>query len=93
MAWREADAVLVLVEVDPGIDLDLVHTWVTRLVPLVSAGRAGPELLTTVASLVRENGLEMPFALLEGADRSDESLGRPAPMAEDREALEAVQLR
>ena len=72
-----------LVEVDPGIHLDIVRTWVNRIVPLVSAGRANAELLSTIAGLVAEAGLEMPFALLEGADRSDQTLGQPAPMAGD----------
>ena len=92
-AWDEADLVLVLVEVDPGIDLRIVRTWVNRLVPLVSAGRASRELLSTIAGLVEKSGLEMPFALLEGADRSDQTLGLPAPITEDRNVLGAVQAR
>jgi hypothetical protein len=75
--WGEADVVLALVEIDPGIDLDLLGTWVSQLVPLVSAGRASHELLTTVAALVDGADLAMPFALLEGVDRADHTLGRP----------------
>ena len=70
-----------------------MRTWVNRLVPLVSAGRADRELLTTIAGLVAETGLEMPFALLEGADPSDQTLGQPAPITEDRDELAAVQSR
>lgn len=92
-AWYEADLVLVLVEVDPGIDLDIVRTWVNRIVPLVTAGRASLELLSTIAGLVAQAGVEMPFALLEGADRSDQTLGQPAPIVEDRDELAAVQSR
>ena len=92
-AWDEADLVLALVEVDPGIDLDIVRTWVNRIVPLVSAGRASGELLSTIAGLIKKSGLEMPFALLEGADRSDQTLGYPAPIAESRDELGAVQAR
>jgi hypothetical protein len=91
--WEAADLVLALVEVDPGIDLDILQTWVNRVVPLVSAGRASRELLTTISGLVAESGLEMPFALLEGADRSDQSFGHPTPVTEDRDALAAVQSR
>ena len=90
-AWDEADLVLVLVEVDPGIHLDSVRSWVNRIVPLVTAGRANGELLSTIAGLVAQAGVEMPFALLEGADRSDQTFGQPAPMAEDRDELAAVQ--
>jgi hypothetical protein len=92
-AWDQAELVLVLVEVDPGINLDIVRTWVNRIVPLVTAGRANGELLSTIAGLVAQAGLEMPFALLEGADRSDQTLGQPAPMAEDHDELAAAQSR
>ena len=64
-----------------------------RIVPLVTAGRANGELLSTIAGLVAQAGLEMPFALLEGADRSDQTLGQPAPMAEDHDELAAAQSR
>ena len=90
-AWNEADLVLVLVEVDPGFDLQVLRTWVSAVVPLVSAGRASGELLSTIAGLVAEAGLDMPFALLEGADRSDQTLGRPAPIIEDPSELAEVQ--
>jgi capsular polysaccharide biosynthesis protein len=81
--WEGADVVLALVELDPGIDLDLLGTWVSRVVPLVSAGRASAELLAAIAGFVEESGLEMPFALLEGADRSDRSSGRPEPTLQE----------
>jgi hypothetical protein len=58
----------------------MVQTWVNRIVPLVTAGRVNRELLSTIAGLVTQAGLEMPFALLEGADRSDQTLGQPAPV-------------
>jgi len=92
-AWEDAELVLALVELDPGIDLDILRTWANRIVPLVSAGRAGRELLTTVAGLAAQTGLDMPFALLEGADRSDESLGHATPLPEERDELGAVESR
>ena len=94
VAWKEADLVLALVEVDPGFDLDILRTWVSTVVPLVSAGRASGELLSTIAQLVRETGIDMPFALLEGADPKDRSLGQPTRVDEDRdEPTAAVQSR
>ncbi len=90
-AWYEADLVLVLVEVDPGIHLDILRTWVNRIIPLVTAGRVNSELLSTIAGLVAQAGLEMPFALLEGADRSDQTLGQPVPTAENHDELASVQ--
>lgn len=92
-AWEDAELVLALVELDPGIDLDLLRTWVNRIVPLVSAGRAGGELLTTIAALVEQAGIEMPFALLEGADLGDESLGHAGPTTEEHDELGAVESR
>lgn len=48
--------------------------------PLVSAGRASRELLRTVAGMVASAQLEMPFALVEGVDRSDETSGAVEPL-------------
>ncbi|MGN6752857.1 MAG: hypothetical protein ACTHJJ_09920 [Intrasporangium sp.] len=87
-AWEEADVVLALVEVDPGIDVDNLASWVRRVVPLVSAGRSTAELLETTGELVRAAGLALPFAMMLGCDSTDESLGLVAPSAG-----EAVQAR
>ena len=78
--WDEADVALVLVEMDPGLDIDTFTTWTSRIVPLVSAGRASRELLRTVAGMVASAQLDMPFALVEGVDRSDESFGAAEPL-------------
>lgn len=93
VAWKDADLVLALVEVDPGFDLNILRTWVAAVVPLVSAGRASGELLSTIAQLVTAAGIDMPFALLEGGDLRDRSLGHPARVDEDRDELLAVQSR
>ncbi len=78
--WDDADVALVLVEMDPGLDIDTFTTWTSRIVPLVSAGRASRELLRTVAGMVASAGLDMPFALVEGVDRSDETSGAAEPL-------------
>jgi hypothetical protein len=93
LLWAGADVVLALVELDPGIDLDLLGTWVSQVVPLVSAGRASRELLAAIAAFVEESGLEMPFGLLEGADRSDRSSGHPEPTAQEPMLAERVESR
>jgi hypothetical protein len=85
--WGRSDVVLALVEVDPGLDLGLLPTWVGRIVPLVTAGRAGAELLTTVATLLEESGVELPFALLERADRRDRALGHPPSDVEEPQTV------
>lgn len=73
--WEAADVVLVLAEVNPGIDAENLTTWVSQVVPLVTAGQSTPELLETTAELVRAAGLALPFALMVGSDDTDESLG------------------
>lgn len=73
--WESADVVLALVEVDPGIDAEQLATWVDRVVPLVTAGAPTAELLSTTADLLRGAGLRLPFAMMVGCDRLDQSLG------------------
>ena len=86
-AWDCADTVLVLLEVDPGIDVDHLATWVDQVVPLVSAGASTAELLSTTGDLVREAGLALPFAMMVGCDATDESLGRVRPAEDGVEAV------
>jgi hypothetical protein len=78
-SWDDADVVLALVEVDPGIDVVQLGTWVEQVVPLVSAGRSTAELLETTGELVRAAALTLPFAMMVGCDETDESLGRTIP--------------
>jgi len=73
--WSTADVVLVLAEVDPGIDAENLATWVSQVVPLVTAGLSTPELLESTGELVRAAGLSLPFALMVGSDPSDQSAG------------------
>ena len=84
--WDAADVVLALVEVDPGIDVENLTSWVEQVVPLVSAGRSTAELLQTTAELIRAAGLTLPFALMVGSDDTDESLGRVDRHEETRTA-------
>jgi capsular polysaccharide biosynthesis protein len=78
-AWDSADVVLTLAEVDPAVGVDHLKSWADQVVLLVTAGRSSAERLRTTAGLVRSSGLKLPFAVLVGADRTDESLGLPDP--------------
>ncbi|HET7822298.1 MAG TPA: hypothetical protein VFL10_12315 [Ornithinibacter sp.] len=78
-ASNDADVMLVLVEVDPGMDLDNLASWVDRVVPLVTAGRTRAELLTTIADVVHAAGIDLPFALMTGSDATDATAGIPDP--------------
>jgi hypothetical protein len=80
--WDSADVVLALVEVDPGIEVEHIATWVDEVVPLVTAGAATAELLSTTGDLVREAGFRLPFAMMVGCDATDESLGLIEPRVE-----------
>jgi hypothetical protein len=84
--WDAADVVLALVQVDPGIDVENLRSWVDRVVPLVSAGRSTAELLETTAELIRTAGLSLPFAMMVGSDAFDESLGLVDPAAPESAA-------
>ncbi|MEW1954777.1 hypothetical protein [Terrabacter sp. NPDC080008] len=75
VGWDRADVVLALVEVDPGIEVQPLATWVEQVVPLVTAGAVTAELLSTTGTLVREAGLDLPFAMMVGCDATDQSLG------------------
>lgn len=79
--WNGADVVLTLAEVDPAVGVDHLTSWVDRVVLLVAAGRSSAERLRTAGELVRTAGLELVFAMMVDADRTDESSGRRDPLA------------
>ncbi|UMG91538.1 hypothetical protein [Nocardioides sp. TF02-7] len=85
--WRAADVVVVLVDIDPGTGIDQVPSWADQVVPVVTAGRSSAERLRTTVELVRSSGLDLPFAVMVGADGLDDSSGRleeadqPSPIA------------
>ena len=78
--WDDADIVIALVEVDPGIEVENLSSWVDQVVPLVTAGRCTAELLETTAGLIRASGLALPFAMMVGAEETDRSLGLVDPV-------------
>ncbi len=83
-AWKRADVVLALVEVDPAVGLEHLASWVDETVVLVTAGRSSAERLRTTRELIRAAGLGLPYALMINADRTDETLGLPTADAERR---------
>jgi uncharacterized protein involved in exopolysaccharide biosynthesis len=76
-AWDRADAVLVLADLDPAVGADHIRSWADEVVLLVTAGRSSAERVRTSAELVRSADLGMPFAMMVGADPTDESVGLP----------------
>lgn len=76
-AWDAADVVLTLAEVDPAVGVEHLKSWAEDVVLLVTAGRSSAERLRTTAELIRSAGLHLLFAMMVGADQTDESLGLP----------------
>ena len=85
VAWDAADVVLVLDEIDPALGVDHLTSWSDRVVLLVTTGRSTAERLRTIAELIRSAGLHLQFAMLVGADTTDESVGLPEPVDAGRE--------
>lgn len=73
--WEAAEVVLTLAEVDPAVGLDRLQPWADQVIVVVTAGRSSAERLRTTGRLIRAAGLGLPFAVLVGADRGDESCG------------------
>lgn len=76
-AWDKADVVLTVGEVDPAIGAEHLTSWSDAVVLLVASGRSSAERLRSTAELIRSAGLRLPFAMMVGADHTDESLGLP----------------
>jgi hypothetical protein len=82
-SWEGADVILTLAEVDPAVGVDHLRTWADQVIVMVTSGRSSAERLRTTGDLIRAAGLKLPFAVMVGVDRYDESSGLP-------EALEAT---
>ena len=87
--WDRADVVLVLGEADLGVGTGHLTTWTDRVVVLVAAGKATAELLRSVTRLFTRGGPQFEFAMLVGADRTDESLGVPHRTTQERQQRRA----
>jgi hypothetical protein len=73
---------LTLAEVDPAVGVDHLRSWTGRVVLLVTAGRSSAERLRTTSELIRSAGMQLLFAMIVGADGSDESSGRPEKLGD-----------
>jgi len=73
--WRRATVVLVLGEVELGVGNRHLAMWADRAVVLVGAGRVTAEYLRSTSRLFASSGPPLEFAMVVGADHTDESLG------------------
>ena len=81
--WVAANVVLVLGEIELGVGVGHLNTWADRAVLLVGAGKATAELLRSISRMLMRSGPTLEFAILVGADRTDQSLGLPRRVATD----------
>ena len=71
----KAEVVLTLIELDLGAGVDALGELADASVVLVSTGHASAERLRSSATLLRQSDLHPAFAMLVGADDTDDSSG------------------
>jgi capsular polysaccharide biosynthesis protein len=96
-AYASADVLLSLVPLDPALGGEHLATWAHDTVVMVTAGRASSTRIHAAGEMIRLAGSSVTSAILLGADKSDESLGRghpaarPVPSAQQAEERPAAQ--
>jgi hypothetical protein len=70
-----SDVSLVLADLDPSVAADHLKAWTERVVVVVTSGLSSVERVRTAGDLVRSAGLDLRFAALLHADRTDVSSG------------------
>ncbi|HET9304275.1 MAG TPA: hypothetical protein VFO20_16005, partial [Propionibacteriaceae bacterium] len=75
-SWPQlTDVTLILADLDPEVGADHLKAWTDRVIIVVTAGRSSAEKIITCADLVRSAGLDLRFAALLHAERTDHSSG------------------
>jgi capsular polysaccharide biosynthesis protein len=82
-AFRTADIMLTLVDLDPAQGADHLPTWADDAVVMVTAGESSVMKVHAIGEMIRVSGTALTCAILIGADRGDESLGFTQPSAEE----------
>jgi capsular polysaccharide biosynthesis protein len=75
-----AEVVLTLIELDLGTGVDALGDLADVSVVLVSTGRVSAERLRSSATLLRQSNIHPSFAMLVGADDTDDSSGLLEPL-------------
>jgi capsular polysaccharide biosynthesis protein len=78
----KAQVILTLIELDLGAGVDALGDLADAAVVLVSAGRVSAERLRSSATLLRQSDIRPAFAVLVGADDTDDSSGLLEPVDE-----------
>jgi capsular polysaccharide biosynthesis protein len=71
----DVDVVLVLASVSPAFGAEHIAAWATDAVVIVTAGEATTTIMTTSTQLLARAGISTSWALLIGAEASDETVG------------------
>jgi hypothetical protein len=75
----KAEVILTLIELDLGTGIDTLGDLADASVVLVSTGRVSAERLRSSATLLRQSNIHPSFAMLVGADDTDDSSGLLEP--------------
>jgi hypothetical protein len=67
--------VLTLVTLDPSLGGEYLSSWAADAVVVVTAGQSSWTRIHAVGEMIRLAGTRLLFAILVGADKTDESLG------------------
>jgi capsular polysaccharide biosynthesis protein len=74
------EVILTLIELDLGVGVDVLGELADASVVLVSAGRVSAERLRSSATLLRQSDVHPAFAMVAGADDTDDSSGLLEPV-------------
>jgi hypothetical protein len=74
-AYRGADLLVTIAELDPAVGSEHLATWATHAVAIVTAGLTPGVRVHAVGEMLRLSGVHVVSSVLVGADRTDESLG------------------
>jgi hypothetical protein len=82
-AGEDADVILVLATVDPGLGADHIAAWASDAVVMIQAGAASASRIDGVGQQLRAARMSIRSAVLVGSDPDDDSSGYPYPFLDD----------
>jgi capsular polysaccharide biosynthesis protein len=85
-AYRSADLLLTIAELDPAFGADHLATWASDAVAVITAGHTRAGRAYAIGEMLKLSGVQVVSCVVIGADKTDESLGLPpegaaAPLA------------
>ena len=74
-AFRSADLLLTVAELDPAFGAEHLATWASEAVAVITAGNTRAGRAYAVGEMLRVSGVPVVSCVVVGADKHDESLG------------------